>query len=783
MAYFDCIVGGSGKGNTLVVTCADDLAGATITCTNGTKTYTKTCPSTAPYEVTFYGLAAGTWTVSATVSGNTYTTTVVVVDCAALLGGFSWRTWVDTARFLDSSDYNSLDEVLADELAVRELCLEHACVDYLATVPSVNADIETVINNDLFAKWVNNSDYSLDVLGANVAIKALMDTANKYGYGEWTLVGQVPKMTSNTAPYGEVSASATLSGYDAYKAFNSTNSGESDCWYAQGTRTGYLRYKFATPCCVKQVTMRNRNYGTTADTAPLTFEIRGSNDNFVNDDNLLGSFTNTNTASNGASSYDVNNDNEYLYYEINVLSTVSANNVSIGQLQFYSWAPKGNVPVMTSDTAPYGEAIGSSVYNNNSNYARFKAFDGVITNGWAATAGTSAWIGYKFANPVEVRKVRIKGHTATVNPTGLIQYSDDNVTWNNTSSSFTITGSEQEVDVASYGFHLYWKVYQTSTNSGETYNTYLLQFYGRELSVSVPAMTTNTTPYGEVSADKYFPSNGLPYYAFDGNDSTSWGTYQQTDATKGKIRYSFTTPVCVKEVLVYVDYSGGYRAKDYKINASDDGVTYTPITSGTFTNKSQSTIEIVDLSSNNTPYRYWQLEVDSTYNGAVTIKTLQFYGLDYSEKEFEEGTTKKWLYDHGVELETFTTNTSGSGSVATKDADSLYNSVPASTNVSASALVNIDLTNYSLARMVVGKEAYGSVSNYASGGLVVLSTTTPTYNTSPDAQNYPLPPINDKNNIALDISSFNTTKAIGIFMRNVSSGSLKKFRADEIWLE
>ena len=341
MAYFDCIVGGSGKGNTLVVTCTDELAGATITCTNGTKTYTKTCPSTSPYEVTFYGLVAGTWTVSATVSGNTYTTTVVVVDCAALLG-FSWRTWVDTARFLDSTDYNSLDEVLADELAVRELCLEHNCVDYLADITTASEDVETIINNDLFAKWVNNSDYSLDILGANTVIKALMDEADKYGYGEWVITdntttpptwgpkGNVPIMTSNTAPYGVASSSGALeTGYEAWKAFDGIGADAFDCWHSTQMANPWLQYKFTNPICVKKLFIKDRNSAVTA----FTTKLQASNDGITFTD--IQNLTDYVPSTNAEHVIDINNSEYYLYYRLAFTTPVDNRYAMIGMLQFY----------------------------------------------------------------------------------------------------------------------------------------------------------------------------------------------------------------------------------------------------------------------------------------------------------------------------------------------------------------------------------------------------------------------------------------------------------------
>ena len=84
MAYFECIFGSaSGTSIPLVVTCTSAFAGLTITCTDGTTTLTDTCPSSSPYEVIFNLPNTGTWTVSGTIDGTTYSESVLVeeFDC------------------------------------------------------------------------------------------------------------------------------------------------------------------------------------------------------------------------------------------------------------------------------------------------------------------------------------------------------------------------------------------------------------------------------------------------------------------------------------------------------------------------------------------------------------------------------------------------------------------------------------------------------------------------------------------------------------------------------
>lgn len=77
MAWFRCMVG-AGNALELIVTCAAAFAGQTITCIDGTSTLTATCPSSSPYEITFKLPNYGTWTVSGTTGGQTYSESIVV---------------------------------------------------------------------------------------------------------------------------------------------------------------------------------------------------------------------------------------------------------------------------------------------------------------------------------------------------------------------------------------------------------------------------------------------------------------------------------------------------------------------------------------------------------------------------------------------------------------------------------------------------------------------------------------------------------------------------------
>ena len=631
MAFFDCIVGGSGKGNTLVVTCADELAGATITCTNGTKTYTKTCPSTSPYEVTFYGLMAGTWTVSATVSGNTYTTTVVVVDCAALLGGFNWRTWVDTAQFLDSTDYNSLSEVLADEEAVRELCLEHACVDYMAEITADSADVETIINTDLFAKWVNNSDYSLDILGANVAIKALMDTADKYGYGEWVI-------TDDT-------------------------------------------------------------------TTPPT------------------------------------------------------------------WGPKGNVPIMTANNAPYGEA---SATNASSGYEAYRAFSDVVDSRWVSTSTANAYIQYKSVNPINVKKIGIEPsfdnlmHRRVKN--WKYQASNDGVTFIDVySGQCEAVKKFQIFDIENNNYYLYHRILVIDTDDNCTICIYTLQFYGRELKVSVPKMTSNTAPYGEVLSSGN-PSGYEAYKAFD-NTTSTYGSVSL--GANGYIGYRFTSDVVIKRIDF--DETANKRLLTFKIQGSNTGnVNDWFDISDTITVPSS---HIVSQSiDNNSSYQYIRILQMTATDGNVAYDRIQFYGFDYSEKEFEEGTTKKWLYDHGLELEPITI-----GSQCTKESTQIVCnglSDDYTSKTIANTTNGVNLSPYNLMRGIFGNKCKSSSDGF--GAVLVFTSTTIDWGTSwlANEQCQSIP--NPNTTIHLGISSINESKIVGF---GCGGDSGRQLSISELWLE
>jgi len=777
---FKAVLAG-GSGNKVIVTCAPQFAGATITCTNNTKTYTKVCPSTSPYTVEFKGLDVGTWTISGTIQGTVFTTTVEVQDVSAVLSyGFAWTTWVDTASQLDSTDYDTLDELLEDEKAVRELMLEHACVDYLSSFSNVTPNLEKVIENDICAKWINLSDYALDTCYANATLKAVMDEVDKYFYGEWALVGQVPKMTSNTAPYGQAIASTEQ--YPAWRAFSQSD----DMWYPTTSDTAancYIGYKFDTPVSIKEIGKfyMHNNTGTA-----ITYKVQASNTGNA-DDWIDASEVYSHTGSGYISEKpQITIDGSYSYWRLKMVSgtTYRANygGFCIKFLQFYAWAPKGNVPVMTANTAPYGTANASSNYTGQEPY---KAFDGNDSTSWVPNVGqgVNAILYWHPTNPTCAKRIKYRSDNGRPTSIEIQGYNDEGAYTRLGLFSPSGTGI-QYFDLDNNNYYLHYCLIIRAT-SEDLPHVNILQFYGRELTDLVPPMISNTLPSGEASANhETYPA----YYSFNKNFSTSngWYTYEHT-VTDEWLKYKFDNQVDAKFIkLTLTAASNTSHAYKSIFQGSNDDNIWKDITDElSYTIAGTSTVYTYfqSLITNN-PYQYYRLKFtysDATGADAITpwIIEIQIYGKDYSEKEFEEGTTKKWLYDHGVELVEFEKLTTGNGWTpptntqfsenAHKTPNSLYVG-PSETNKADGFGLKtaIDFTPYSLFRFINdGLSGNEDIAYYFKTSKSLVSPVAYIYSS------------NNKGS-GLDVSSLNENEYFSISSINSTA---RKGEVYELWLE
>ena len=523
---------------TVIVSLDEDFKGQPVTLTQGIEIMRNTCPMTAPYEVEFKPMNDGVWVASSTTKdGN-----VVSVDTEPLLewgtynvtlkSGFNFREWLNRGRV--EKTFTSLDDILADEPTVRQLMTVHDSVDYLVTALSNYADTaEKILDNDICAKWINLRDYAFDMLEANANVKAVMDSVNKYGYGEL----------------------ASIDG---------------------------------------------------------------------------------------------------------------------------TWQPKGAVPVMTSNTAPYGEVIASSVFTN---YDKFKVFDDIDSTYWASNNPSSSvgeYIGYKFVNPICVKKVKCRLYSNAL--TFDVYGSNDNSKWDKL-DSINATTTSTDFNINNDKFYLYYKL-QCVTEISNMIGIYTLQFYGRQLKVSVPKMDGNNSPYGEAKASSELSSQYASFMAFDGTNNNSDDCWIANDNT-AKIQYDFGKPIVVKFVELANRLLGTpSEVRTFAIEGSDDDFNSIKYTSPTLTNSNtssggKSAYEISNLK----PCRYWRLRTitnDETIYVAIGI--LNFYGLDYSEKEFAQDGKVEYIYDHDIEL-------------------------MALTKTSSSALVTFDTTNCKTLRATLGKYA------------------------------------------------------------------------------
>ncbi len=595
----------------------------------GNGTFTATYPDTYKFVYTYGGQ-----TMETTLQVTQETTYEVEIH-----GGFNYQAWLTAGRV--SKSFSSLDDILADEKTLRQLFLVHDSVDYLANA-NVNSDVEKIFNTDLAAKWINNSDYALDKFYAVADIKTVMDTADKYGYGEWVNnngtwgpKGNVPKMTSNTAPYGEASATSSAgSGYEAFRAFDGDDSTQ---WASRdGVTDDRLQYKFSNPICPKRVTFKARYLATLR---VKTFSVLGSNDG-TNWETIREVETLPNTSTEDYAR-DLNCEKYYLYLALGKLTSYAVD-IEVKSLQFYGRELKVSVPTMTSNTAPFGVAGGTSVLNNQSSddyYTAFNGNSGGPYNGWLGNTNANERIYYKFPQKVCVKLATFSNRNYAADSNGRI-------------STFKVQAS---------------------------------------------------------------------------NDGINW--IDKTDV---------------------IDRGAVANAANYKT--------------------------VVDL-SNNTEYQYWAIFGLTAFSSYIGCVLVNFYSKDYSEKEFEVGTTKKWLYDHGVELVDLSIDINNGATITKRNSDIYINKSNSDSVDGVYATQKIDCTNYSLLRAKAGNEATYSSEN-RSVVVEVIANAPHVYGSVTQLAVVNVNKSNVPNNIGVDISSINQSASLEIAIIDAV-----KCTITEWWLE
>lgn len=437
-----------------------------------------------------------------------------------------------------------------------------------------------------------------------------------------------------------------------------------------------------------------------------------------------------------------------------------------------TWAlAEGLVPTMTSNTEPSGECIASADSAN-----AYKAFNNNASDFWGNNVTSSASIGYMFSNKVSVKCIEMtnRSDSGITSPKNLIvQGSDDGTNWNdivNYTNSNTVNGNKWKINVNANTSYKYWRLNITSLNS-QYLNIAEIQFYSELdittsqdamsligkydycsnallsnatwaeaickseyfeeiLNVSVPKMTSNTAPSGEVITDTYpVTTNQYPWYAFADTASLAYQSYFDSKY----IGYKFTEKVNVKYLYFRSQYGDGgsgeeFKWDSFKLQGSNDGTTWTDIQS--FTN-TQSVKDFYAVVNNTNSYIYYRLS-NFAYGGGYDIIRIQFYGRASAQTNIIHSAANDTIYmmKDGSEVVLTTTDSNGVGTLDFTQFDdgvtyTLYSSVAKDpNNLSNDYSKNIRITK---SKYGCTTEAYlipdgaiywyGNICNWLTGGL------------------------------------------------------------------
>ncbi len=146
----------------------------------------------------------------------------------------------------------------------------------------------------------------------------------------------------------------------------------------------------------------------------------------------------------------------------------------------------------------------------------------------------------------------------------------------------------------------------------------------KETAVSIPAMTSNTSPSGTASASSEYNTNSQAWKAMDGSDSSQWASGSGTKSTGGTawIQYDFGYPV--RPTVMTYKSSATYRAKTYSLLGSNDGSEFTELSAGTLPNSTDKITVALNVSRR---YRIFRLVLTNKYTAANRF-FVSVFGID-----------------------------------------------------------------------------------------------------------------------------------------------------------
>lgn len=557
--------------------------GATCSLSDGTTTL---YANTNPYTFTVHN--AGTWTLSVSLNGKTYTDSIVITatgqtesvtvkvsdiyDGSTVTPTNDVETWLYCADLTDTG-YTILSDVLNDNIVLRKLMANDNAVDYLVRSASWVSDI---CGNENAMVFIGASDYASDTL---LADEGWCNGICNSEYAENVLNVKVPAMTSETTPSGNVIHNNT-NWASAYKAFDG-NTTSYTYINNKGVTNNYIGYVFEN---LKKIFLTK-----------LHFNIFGSGN--VSRTLIL-------QAGNESSGY-------------TDLSTIT---------QTFTPSTEPKIDIVTFNPSQYDSyrLFGATTWYQDGFQLGFKE----IQFYGREAGGVQTWLkAGGITNKNYTTLAEVLADTTTL---ASLMASSDAVDYLVTAKAF-IDGICADQTAMSYiGLNNYCAdtlLADSDWLDGIWNSTY----FESVLNVKVPVMTSNTTPSGECFASSVYSTTYPAWKAFTNQvDASGWNCaqseYGQTDTAYVGYEFSNKKKIYVSKFTIHT--SGTISSTEIRVVANDASNESWNVISEVYSETNLS--DIIICNSNLGEYKRFALKGSFIKDNTryLQFKYIQFYGRE-----------------------------------------------------------------------------------------------------------------------------------------------------------